>query len=79
MPERSNILFEDAAGNEVLGRRFINPDGSVGGIVPMDMPIPRDVFIHSTAVVHPGAELAPGQRVRAYEILVAASGVEVET
>jgi hypothetical protein len=59
----------------IVGRRpvkavyHINQDGSRGGLVPADLKIPNGVYIHSSAVVMPGAVLRPNQRVEAGQLL----------
>lgn len=65
----SSIVFEDADGREVPGDRYVNPDGSVGGLIPLGLRVPEGVWIHRTATILPGATLRSRQRVGPHEVI----------
>jgi hypothetical protein len=51
-------------GEWVRGRRHVNPDGSTGGVVPLNMTIPARVWIDPAAFVFPGVQLSQGEIVK---------------
>lgn len=66
--DRANVVFATEDGS-VAGRRHINPDGSLGGWVPITMTVPQDVYIHPSAFVLPDAKLEKGREVLPGEVV----------
>jgi acetyltransferase-like isoleucine patch superfamily enzyme len=62
-------VFFDEQGREIPGQRYVNPDGSLGGWVPVGIAVPDDVWIDHRSSVLPGAKLLPGQVIGPRELV----------
>lgn len=58
--ECEEACFYDGCGNTIAARRHINPDGSIGGLVPNDMVVHASTHIEFSVTVLPGVRIPDG-------------------
>lgn len=67
--EASRFEFPQPDGTSVLGHRFINPDGNVGGWVADDAVVEEGAYIEVGAVVFPKSHIRAGEHVKPEAIM----------
>ncbi len=60
MVYRETVTFENAVGEEIPAVIFMNPDGSIGGLVAATAQIAEGSFVAASAIVGPDAVVGPG-------------------
>ena len=57
------LVHQKEDGTTIDMVRYTNPDGSKGGWIAPDQIVPEGVYIDNLTIVHPGANIRPGQKI----------------
>ncbi|MFB9984940.1 hypothetical protein ACFSQQ_39850 [Mesorhizobium kowhaii] len=65
----ASLNFVLRNGRKVAARRYVNPDGTIGGLVAETAVVESGAVIEVGAVVGPGARVSKGIRVKSEKIV----------